>query len=152
MARASGAGDTWASKPSVGTLGGEQAAVERLGAVDLGRHGELRLDALGAHAGHGLGLLGVLDHAEDDAGEGSDVARGKEIARVLVGDELGIALEDRKSTRLNSSHPSNSYAVCCLKKKKRQVRLPRGRRRCRARTAVRRAAGRARRTSKHLVL
>src|SRR5438876_2925333 len=25
---------------------------------------------------------------------------------------------DRKSTRLNSSHPSNSYAVFCLKKKK----------------------------------
>src|SRR5216684_6787486 len=93
MARASGSGDTWASTPSVWTLGGEQAAVERLGAVDLGRHGELRLDALGAHAGHGLGLLGILDHAEDDAGEGSDVARGKEVARVLVGDELGIALE-----------------------------------------------------------
>src|SRR5690348_18413314 len=27
-------------------------------------------------------------------------------------------LTDRKSTRLNSSHPSISYAVCCLKKKK----------------------------------
>src|SRR5690348_18151004 len=26
--------------------------------------------------------------------------------------------EDRKSTRLNSSHPSTSYAVFCLKKKK----------------------------------
>src|SRR5438876_1817835 len=35
---------------------------------------------------------------------------------------LGIAcwssLTDRKSTRLNSSHPSISYAVFCLKKKK----------------------------------
>src|SRR5690348_17674323 len=29
--------------------------------------------------------------------------------------------EDRKSTRLNSSHPSISYAVFCLKKKKVQV-------------------------------
>src|SRR5690348_17681328 len=29
-----------------------------------------------------------------------------------------IADEDRKSTRLNSSHPSISYAVFCLKKKK----------------------------------
>src|SRR5438876_3321213 len=28
------------------------------------------------------------------------------------------ALPDRKSTRLNSSHPSISYAVFCLKKKK----------------------------------
>src|SRR2546427_7529832 len=29
-----------------------------------------------------------------------------------------IALEDRKSTRLNSSHSQISYAVFCLKKKK----------------------------------
>src|SRR5690348_17700179 len=30
-----------------------------------------------------------------------------------------VAVLDRKSTRLNSSHPSISYAVFCLKKKKR---------------------------------
>src|SRR6267154_559473 len=30
-------------------------------------------------------------------------------------------LGDRKSTRLNSSHPSTSYAVFCLKKKKNTV-------------------------------
>src|SRR5690348_17898689 len=29
-----------------------------------------------------------------------------------------LLAEDRKSTRLNSSHPSISYAVFCLKKKK----------------------------------
>src|SRR5438876_2429716 len=29
--------------------------------------------------------------------------------------------QDRKSTRLNSSHPSISYAVFCLKKKKAKV-------------------------------
>src|SRR5690348_18099735 len=29
-------------------------------------------------------------------------------------------MEDRKSTRLNSSHPSISYAVFCLKKKKKK--------------------------------
>src|SRR5438876_2654930 len=29
-----------------------------------------------------------------------------------------VAQPDRKSTRLNSSHPSISYAVFCLKKKK----------------------------------
>src|SRR5690348_18267498 len=28
---------------------------------------------------------------------------------------------DRKSTRLNSSHPSISYAVFCLKKKKKKI-------------------------------
>src|SRR3712207_8769305 len=33
-------------------------------------------------------------------------------------DILGSAAEDRKSTRLNSSHANISYAVFCLKKKK----------------------------------
>src|SRR5689334_21614192 len=31
-----------------------------------------------------------------------------------------VALPDRKSTRLNSSHSSISYAVFCLKKKKKE--------------------------------
>src|SRR3712207_8588136 len=31
-----------------------------------------------------------------------------------------LALQDRKSTRLNSSHANISYAVFCLKKKKKQ--------------------------------
>src|SRR5207249_9873881 len=38
----------------------------------------------------------------------------------IVGDYVGvpgITAEDRKSTRLNSSHVSISYAVFCLKKK-----------------------------------
>src|SRR5690348_17747292 len=41
------------------------------------------------------------------------------LVRRSVGDKLvGInAVLDRKSTRLNSSHPSISYAVFCLKKK-----------------------------------
>src|SRR5690606_40636820 len=34
----------------------------------------------------------------------------------IVGEEE----RDRKSTRLNSSHVKTSYAVCCLKKKKRK--------------------------------
>src|SRR5438876_8267121 len=32
---------------------------------------------------------------------------------------------DRKSTRLNSSHPSISYAVFCLKKKKKNTKITR---------------------------
>src|SRR3712207_6971171 len=32
---------------------------------------------------------------------------------------IGWAVQDRKSTRLNSSHANISYAVFCLKKKKR---------------------------------
>src|SRR5690348_18268957 len=38
-------------------------------------------------------------------------------SRAHSGNELWI---DRKSTRLNSSHPSISYAVFCLKKKKKK--------------------------------
>src|SRR5438309_9316151 len=40
-----------------------------------------------------------------------------------IGREVGISAEqDRKSTRLNSSHSSISYAVFCLKKKSRSKR------------------------------
>src|SRR5688572_31801296 len=35
-----------------------------------------------------------------------------------VGIRPGLVVEDRKSTRLNSSHSQISYAVFCLKKKK----------------------------------
>src|SRR5579863_9151800 len=38
-------------------------------------------------------------------------------ARTRTGPRCGCARQDRKSTRLNSSHPSISYAVFCLKKK-----------------------------------
>src|SRR5690348_18237043 len=36
------------------------------------------------------------------------------------GDRCRVVAQDRKSTRLNSSHPSISYAVFCLKKKKKK--------------------------------
>src|SRR4051812_49602834 len=42
-------------------------------------------------------------------------AIGTEIARLV---KASFIQEDRKSTRLNSSHMSISYAVFCLKKKK----------------------------------
>src|SRR5438876_5616085 len=44
------------------------------------------------------------------------------------GDRVGgdDGLRDRKSTRLNSSHPSISYAVFCLKKKKKKRHERRG--------------------------
>src|SRR3712207_7923117 len=39
--------------------------------------------------------------------------------RARVGHEVdGVRVQDRKSTRLNSSHANISYAVFCLKKKK----------------------------------
>src|SRR5437762_10676406 len=48
---------------------------------------------------------------------------GVALARLIAGDEAGechaalelMQIRDRKSTRLNSSHRCNSYAVFCLK-------------------------------------
>src|SRR3712207_7210180 len=63
---------------------------------------ELALD--GHHGPHGL-----VDRRERARAEGAQDG----------GPEHGaLALADRKSTRLNSSHANISYAVFCLKKKK----------------------------------
>src|SRR5690348_18070463 len=40
---------------------------------------------------------------------------------VVLGISSAAGSLDRKSTRLNSSHPSISYAVFCLKKKKKKI-------------------------------
>src|SRR5439155_24610951 len=47
-----------------------------------------------------------------------NTTRGRILAR--DGSELATFVEDRKSTRLNSSHVAISYAVFCLKKKKKK--------------------------------
>src|SRR3712207_8757667 len=59
----------------------------------------------------------------DEVGADVEGALGGAGGDLLQGDEAGNALaggpgEDRKSTRLNSSHANISYAVFCLKKKK----------------------------------
>src|SRR3712207_8887494 len=50
----------------------------------------------------------------------ADVVAG--FARLGI-DALRRGVEDRKSTRLNSSHANISYAVFCLKKKKRATNM-----------------------------
>src|SRR3712207_7637870 len=42
-------------------------------------------------------------------------------SRLSYSASAGVTLEDRKSTRLNSSHANISYAVFCLKKKKQNI-------------------------------
>src|SRR5256886_11233090 len=48
---------------------------------------------------------------------GRQIALGREVAIKVLSQAL--AKEDRKSTRLNSSHSQISYAVFCLKRKRR---------------------------------
>src|SRR3712207_7256712 len=66
--------------------------------------------------------VGVLGAGEE---RGADRQR---LRRVQVQDGEAAALAelrrgDRKSTRLNSSHANISYAVFCLKKKKKNISL-----------------------------
>src|SRR5258707_10000419 len=68
---------------------------------------------------------GREDEPEPRRAEAGDVlaraVKGSESTRVLRGSALEV-IRDRKSTRLNSSHANISYAVFCLKKKKKAVR------------------------------
>src|SRR5258705_4665896 len=50
----------------------------------------------------------------EHAGQVDDGIRGDRSPRARGGDELEVAIQDRKSTRLNSSHLGISYAVFCL--------------------------------------
>src|ERR1041385_9058996 len=88
---------------------GERPAKRRRGGV--GTEGACRAEALEAqhHPRRGGDLRRVV---EDRLGP---PARDVGVAEA---EPAGAAGEDRKSTRLNSSHGYNSYAVFCLKKKK----------------------------------
>src|SRR5436309_9979017 len=62
------------------------------------------------------------DHPARMAGAGAHVQGapprpGRTRHRELRAPRIPVAAEDRKSTRLNSSHVKISYAVFCLKKK-----------------------------------
>src|SRR5438067_9260973 len=63
-------------------------------------------------------------HVLEDLGERERARAGDEGQRIdaeakeRAADGFGVDPLDRKSTRLNSSHVSISYAVFCLKKKK----------------------------------
>src|SRR5947209_11613712 len=50
---------------------------------------------------------------------------GRDVNTIPIAELRGaigtVPQEDRKSTRLNSSHANISYAVFCLKKKKKQI-------------------------------
>src|SRR5690348_17872095 len=79
------------------------------------------LGAVAHHRDHrlvGIGELGADGRADADA-ETARAWRAETGPRLLEGHitQDQRIFVDRKSTRLNSSHPSISYAVFCLKKK-----------------------------------
>src|SRR5699024_11231251 len=59
-----------------------------------------------------------LDFLASAGAQGFDSAEGHLIIFCENGLDIGVGLQDRTSTRLNSSHVSISYAVFCLNKKK----------------------------------
>src|SRR3712207_8104985 len=62
-------------------------------------------------------LLVILDDAARPGAVRALVEGVEELAQAEQADRDGNEVEDRKSTRLNSSHANISYAVFCLKKK-----------------------------------
>src|SRR5438132_4716428 len=72
--------------------------------------------------------FGFLEHGAQEWFSGRGIVRGYpgEVITTNPGElhdgrPLGPPTRDRKSTRLNSSHTVISYAVFCLKKKKKQT-------------------------------
>src|SRR5690554_7012882 len=103
------------------------------------RGSDLASVAGGVHGARLHGLVDVLQAGRivDGGGHAELLAVGdvaQQLAQDLAGTGLGQAIHhqhlleaDRKSTRLNSSHVRISYAVFCLKKKKKKVTYNRSR-------------------------
>src|SRR3989449_5063854 len=116
-------------------------------AEDLKHHRKVAVKVLGSDFGTELGaarflreieLAAALSHpnilAVHDSGEAAGVlyyvtpyVEGKSLRDRLRRDpRLPLEEADRKSTRLNSSHGYISYAVFCLKKKKKTQDINKG--------------------------
>src|SRR5256885_3522743 len=81
-------------------------------------------DALPISGSGGTGTRAPRFHCHQ-ARRGSIVTQGASIsARRSLASAAGSSTRDRKSTRLNSSHLVISYAVFCLKKKKKKEYQP----------------------------
>src|SRR2546422_6801319 len=81
--------------------------------------------ALKAHGDVDRGRLQIVE-APDVVGMGEKTlaaVKRKPRSSIAVGLGLQKRGEDRKSTRLNSSHGYISYAVFCLKKKKKAIQV-----------------------------
>src|SRR2546430_4049163 len=83
------------------------------GTFGRGGHSRAILDRLGPQA-----RLVALDRDPQARAAARELRDGRFMFLKHNFGTLSAALEDRKSTRLNSSHSQISYAVFCLKKKK----------------------------------
>src|SRR3712207_7389008 len=73
-----------------------------------------------AHGGQPLGDFAGQDDQQSPLD--CPISHLGAIVQVKLAQEVGdVRLQDRKSTRLNSSHANISYAVFCLKKKKKNI-------------------------------
>src|SRR5207249_6112285 len=88
-----------------------------LGADDHARGLEADLETVSAVVALGGGLGGGID-VERVVGAGLHARLAADTALAVEVHDGERCIGDRKSTRLNSSHVSISYAVFCLKKKK----------------------------------
>src|SRR5688572_32170211 len=68
---------------------------------------------MGSCTAGGAYVPAMSDEAVIVRGTGTIFLAGPPLVRAATGEEV----TDRKSTRLNSSHSQNSYAVYCLKQK-----------------------------------
>src|SRR6267142_2590505 len=109
-----------------GGRGGPHPVLARHRAVAVEEHGRGQARALRVAGHHVPGLLDAhREHRERLAAPRADDlldGDGQLLPAVAApgGPEVD---EDRKSTRLNSSHMSSSYAVFCLKKKKKILKV-----------------------------
>src|SRR2546427_2237008 len=78
-------------------------------------HQLLHASGLVAHAGAGSAVTPTAPGLRCIA-----IAVRKRLVEQIENDAIVAAIGDRKSTRLNSSHSQISYAVFCLKKKKKE--------------------------------
>src|SRR5690625_6546007 len=77
------------------------------------------IDAFGNESKHSLSTMGKTSDEIPTITLSQDTLSGtEEKLEVTVKNIRKPVAEDRKSTRLNSSHVAISYAVFCLKKKK----------------------------------
>src|SRR5258708_29151297 len=102
------------------------AAVAQVSTIPAGTSITVRTnEAIYARQSDGRVFTGTVEQDVPDVNGYVAIPRGAQVE--LIARNVNIAVhirQDRKSTRLNSSHQIISYAVFCLKKKRREQHPP----------------------------